>query len=197
MCEWFRDGHDDVIKWRHFPRYRPFVRGIHRSPVNSPPPPKKKKKKRPVRRGFDVFFDQRLNKRMNKQLRRRWFKTPSRSLWCDCNEFIHTLSDLNAEWLRLLIEHLADPLFKYASNAFASVRSLIYRPRDCHAYLLYPTVSVYQSGWDGLYRFLGHVWSIFIRLFQYTLKRKYLHFEQTFVIIGTWSCEIYKFMCIQ
>ena len=30
------DLHDDVIKWKHFPRYWPFVRGIHRSPVNSP-----------------------------------------------------------------------------------------------------------------------------------------------------------------
>ena len=28
--------HDDVIKWKHFPRYWPFVRGFHRSPVNSP-----------------------------------------------------------------------------------------------------------------------------------------------------------------
>ena len=28
--------HDDVIKWKHFPRYCPFVRGIHRSLVNSP-----------------------------------------------------------------------------------------------------------------------------------------------------------------
>ena len=28
--------HDGVIKWIHFPRYWPFVRGIHRSPVNSP-----------------------------------------------------------------------------------------------------------------------------------------------------------------
>ena len=28
--------HDDVVKWKHFPRYWPFVRGIHRSPVNSP-----------------------------------------------------------------------------------------------------------------------------------------------------------------
>ena len=27
---------DDVIKWKHFPRYWPFVREIHRSPVNSP-----------------------------------------------------------------------------------------------------------------------------------------------------------------
>ena len=29
-------NHDDVIEWKHFPRYWPFVRGIHRSPVNSP-----------------------------------------------------------------------------------------------------------------------------------------------------------------
>ena len=27
--------YDDVIKWKHFPRYWPFVRGIHRWPVNS------------------------------------------------------------------------------------------------------------------------------------------------------------------
>ena len=30
--EWI---HDDVIKWKHFPLYWPFVRGIHQSPVNS------------------------------------------------------------------------------------------------------------------------------------------------------------------
>ena len=30
---WF---HDDVIKWKHFSRYWPFVRGIHRCPVNYP-----------------------------------------------------------------------------------------------------------------------------------------------------------------
>ena len=29
-------SHDDVIKWKHFPRYWSFVRGIHRSLVNSP-----------------------------------------------------------------------------------------------------------------------------------------------------------------
>ena len=28
--------HDDVMKWKYYPRYWPFVRGIHRSPVNSP-----------------------------------------------------------------------------------------------------------------------------------------------------------------
>ena len=29
-------NHDDVIKWKHFPRNWPFVRKIHRSPVNFP-----------------------------------------------------------------------------------------------------------------------------------------------------------------
>ena len=29
-------SHDDVSKWKQIPRYWPFVRGIHRSPVNSP-----------------------------------------------------------------------------------------------------------------------------------------------------------------
>ena len=28
--------HDDVIKWKHFPRNWPSLRRIHRSPVNSP-----------------------------------------------------------------------------------------------------------------------------------------------------------------
>ena len=29
-------SHDGVIKWKHFPLYWPLVRGIHRSPMNSP-----------------------------------------------------------------------------------------------------------------------------------------------------------------
>ena len=29
-------SHDDVIKWKYFPRYWPLVQGINRSPVNSP-----------------------------------------------------------------------------------------------------------------------------------------------------------------
>ena len=36
---------------------------------------------RPVTRNFDVSFDLRLNKRLSKQSRRRWFETPLRSLW--------------------------------------------------------------------------------------------------------------------
>ena len=32
----FVGKHDDIIKWKRFPRYWPFVQGIHQSPVNSP-----------------------------------------------------------------------------------------------------------------------------------------------------------------
>ena len=69
--------HDDVIKWKHFPRYWPFVRGIH-APDGFP-------SQRPVTRSFGVFFDLCLNKWLSKQLRRRLFEKPLRSLWRHCN----------------------------------------------------------------------------------------------------------------
>ena len=59
--------HDDVIKWRHYPRYWPFVWEF---PTQ-----------RPVTPSFDVFFDLRLNKRLSKQSSGWWFETPSRPLW--------------------------------------------------------------------------------------------------------------------
>ena len=40
---------------------------------------------RPATRSFDVFFELRLNQQLSKQWRRRWFETPSRSLWRHCN----------------------------------------------------------------------------------------------------------------
>ena len=36
LCAWNIPVHDDVIKWKHFLRYWPFVWVIHRSPMNSP-----------------------------------------------------------------------------------------------------------------------------------------------------------------
>ena len=39
VCNWKKEKfsqHNDVIKWKYFPCYWSFVRGIHRSPVNSP-----------------------------------------------------------------------------------------------------------------------------------------------------------------
>ena len=78
-CTWtesvslvWRLHHDDVIKWKHFPRCWPFVRGIHRSPVNAP---------HKGQQSFDVFFDLRLNKRLSKQPWGWWFETPPCSFW--------------------------------------------------------------------------------------------------------------------
>ena len=68
--------HGDVIKWKHFPRYWPFVRGIHRSPVNSA-------HKGQWRGAF--FFDLRLIKRLSKHSRGWWLETLSRPLWRHCN----------------------------------------------------------------------------------------------------------------
>ena len=36
LLAWGPKTHDDVIKWKCFPRYLPFVREIHRSPLKAP-----------------------------------------------------------------------------------------------------------------------------------------------------------------
>ena len=77
----FSPEHDDVIKWKHFPRHWPFCAG--NSPVTGEFP-----SQRPVTRSFGVFFDLRLNKRLSKQSWGWWFETPSRCLWRDCNDII-------------------------------------------------------------------------------------------------------------
>ena len=80
----------DAITWRYFPRHWPFLRGIH---LNRWIPLTKAN-------GGDVFCDLRLNKRLCKHLRRRWFETPSRSFWRHCND-IRRLSILpRSFWLK-------------------------------------------------------------------------------------------------
>ena len=71
--------HDNVIKWKHFPRHGPFARGIHRSVTGEFPSQK------PVTQSYDIFLDLRLKKRLSNQSKLRWFETPSRSLWRHCN----------------------------------------------------------------------------------------------------------------
>ena len=67
------------MKWKHFPRYRPFVREftVHRWIPR-------------IKASawiFDVFFDLRPNKQLSNQSWCWWFETPSRSLWRHCNEY--------------------------------------------------------------------------------------------------------------
>ena len=71
--------HDDVIKWKHFPRYCMAICAGN-SPVTGEFPAQ-----RPVMRCFVVFFDLRLNKRLSKQSWDWWFETPPRPLWRHCN----------------------------------------------------------------------------------------------------------------
>ena len=70
--------HDDVIKWKHFPSYCPFVRGIHRSPVNSP-------HKGQWRGALMFSLICASNQRLSKQSWCWWFETQSRSLWRHSN----------------------------------------------------------------------------------------------------------------
>ena len=79
MRTWWRHGmettsalpalnlHDDVTKWKYFPRYWPFVRGIHRSPHT---------KASDAELLCFLWYPQ-----LSKQWRRWWFETLPRSLW--------------------------------------------------------------------------------------------------------------------
>ena len=86
---------DDVIKWKYFPRYWPFLRGIHRSVVNSP-------SQRPVTRSFDVFFDLRPNKWLSKQSWGWWFETPSCPLLRRCNDPLAIGSEMIASVVNIV-----------------------------------------------------------------------------------------------
>ena len=87
--------HDDVIKWKHFPCYWPFVWGIHRGPVNSP-------HKGQWRGALMFFFYLRLNKRSGKQWWGWWLSCPlwrhrndSSGLlhkWSNPTEYVHSWS---------------------------------------------------------------------------------------------------------
>ena len=79
FIRWNLLTHDDVIKWKHFPCYWPFVRGIHRPQVNSP-------HKGQWRGALMFSLVCAMNKGLSKQPWRWWVETPSRSLWRHCND---------------------------------------------------------------------------------------------------------------
>ena len=70
--------HDEVIKWKHVPRYWPFVRGIHWSPVDSP--------HKGQWRGmllFSLIYAWTIGWANYRDYR---FETPWRSSWRHCND---------------------------------------------------------------------------------------------------------------
>ena len=120
--------HDDVIKWKHFRRYWAFVRGIHRSPMNSP-------HRRPVTRSFGVFFDLRLNKQLSKQSRCWWFEMPSRPLWRHCKDGMH------ANWtgVSLISENNINPSLTNVSPLRNPQQTLfLMKPTNVFAFVTIP-----------------------------------------------------------
>ena len=67
---------------------------------------------RPVTRSFNVFFDPHLNKRLSKELRRRWFETPLPPLWRHCGD------SLACCYLRLLRNVNTNEIFKQHLRIF-------------------------------------------------------------------------------
>ena len=127
------------IKWKHFPRYWPFVWGIHRSPLNFPHKVQwrgalmfslicgwtngwvNNRDAGDLRRHgarYDVIvmntiITLRLNKRFSKQSRRWCFETPWRSLWRHCNGYNYYADVAWASWrLKAPTNHLFNRLFK-------------------------------------------------------------------------------------
>ena len=69
-------------------------------------------------RSFDVFFGLCLNKRLSKQLRRRWFETPSRSFWRHCNGYhwrTRHIDDKVHDGFNIVI-FVSDGLFSFIFN---------------------------------------------------------------------------------
>ena len=84
-------SHDDVIKWKHFPRNWPFVREIHRPPVNFP-------HKGQWRRALMFFF---IYASINDWVNNHEAgdcKTPAWSLWRHRNASLNSLWSSDVIW---------------------------------------------------------------------------------------------------
>ena len=114
--------HDNVIKWKHFPHYWPFVRLIHRSPVNSPS------------KGRWCFFDLRLYKRLSKQFR-WWFETSSRSLW---RHYYDKYFIRNGRWIADAITCPRPWLWTILHCAFCSTETIFWL-----GIYIYPNLATY------------------------------------------------------
>ena len=84
----YEPQHDFIIKWKHFPRYWPFMRGIHRATMDS------------LTKASDAelgcFLWSAPEQGLNKQSRHRLLETPSCSLWRHSNAKLWWVKQLRA-----------------------------------------------------------------------------------------------------
>ena len=85
---------------------------------------------RSVTWSFDVFFDPRLNKRLGEQSGRRWFETPSRSLW-----------------VTVMINHLVFPRMSTPNHygLFSALLALLWGKRNGHRWIPFTKYQWYGS----------------------------------------------------
>ena len=108
----YNTPHDDVIKWKHFPRYC----------AGNSPVPGEFAAQRPVTQSFDAFFDLRLNKRLSKQSLGWWFETLSYPLWRHCNEInINTAYPIRYVLLWLVLADLGHTLHGIMQSRYTAV----------------------------------------------------------------------------
>ena len=166
---------------------------------------------------FDVFFDPRLNKRLSKQLRRRWFETPSRSLWRHCNRVAvtwhwwvrsgpqqwpwdrHTLLSTTMMYISpnfnegfCMYQCGADDfMFVYLSHKYVWVQC---QPNCCK--IIYITWCIYYLHESILVRLwclgleIGKLYRQMSRLYNYSRRMfigRYLHWNGNVVILMTFS----------
>ena len=103
---------NDVMTWKHFPRYCPYMRGIHRWTVDYI-------HENPAIRSFGIFFEVNLNK----QSIYRWYGTP----WHTCD------IRLKIPWWRHCIETLSALLSICEGNQ--PVTSAFPPQRECNVQL--------------------------------------------------------------
>ena len=99
------DALDDNIKWKHFSRYWPFVRGIHRSPVIYP--------HEGQWRGALMFSL--MCSRINGWVNMVRLVTPSRLLWRHCN-YVWLIKLINPSYMFLSLDLLWEYQIQHGAN---------------------------------------------------------------------------------
>ena len=113
-CTHLCNTHDDVMKWKYFPRYWPYVRGIHRSRWF----PRTKASDA----GLWCFIWSAPEKRLIKQWWGWRFETPSRPLWRHCNViYILTFFKLPLSFMCTNNRHSGIQYFNYRLNVIVFI----------------------------------------------------------------------------
>ena len=82
---------------------------------------------RPVTRGFDVFLDVHLNKRLSKQSRGWWFEMPWRSLWWHCNVILKQAQILKLTFLLYSVKrHCLELHVLWSEEHFFSLNKILF-----------------------------------------------------------------------